>query len=72
MKLSALSLAGALFAAAIPLSASTAPVAADQGSANGGQQATSAAPACPAGYYWEPAGYVHHGKFREAHCARRW
>ena len=24
---------------------------------------------CPAGQYWEPAGYVADGKWREAHCA---
>jgi hypothetical protein len=27
------------------------------------------AQACPAGQYWEPAGYVADGKWREAHCA---
>ena len=24
---------------------------------------------CPAGYYWEEAGYAHHAKWRPAHCA---
>jgi hypothetical protein len=73
MKFPALYLAGALIAAAIPLSASAAPVAADQGSAVSGRQATSATtPTCPPGYYWEPDGYARHGKFRLAHCAPRY
>jgi hypothetical protein len=71
MKLPALYVAGALIAAAIPLSASVAPVAADQGSASSGRQATSATPTCPPGYYWEPDGYAPHGKYRPAHCAPR-
>jgi hypothetical protein len=70
MKLRALYLAGVLIAAAIPLSVSAAPVAGDQGS--NGQQATSATPTCPPGYYWEPEGYARHGKFRPAHCAPRY
>jgi hypothetical protein len=32
----------------------------------------SAAYVCPNGYYWVPAGYAKHGKFRPAHCSRRW
>jgi hypothetical protein len=24
---------------------------------------------CPPGYYWEPAGYASHAKWRPAHCA---
>jgi hypothetical protein len=27
-------------------------------------------PACPAGTHWEEAGYVGHGKYRPARCAR--
>jgi hypothetical protein len=27
-------------------------------------------PACPPGTHWEEAGYVSHGKYREARCAR--
>ena len=29
-----------------------------------------AAQGCPPGTHWEPAGYVHDGKWRDAHCAR--
>jgi hypothetical protein len=28
------------------------------------------AQACPPGTHWEPAGYVHDGKYRDARCAR--
>ena len=28
------------------------------------------AQACPPGTHWEPAGYVHDGKWRDARCAR--
>jgi hypothetical protein len=72
MKFRALYLAGSLIAAAIPLLASIAPAAADQGSAISGRQAASATPACPPGYYWEPDGYARHGKYRPAHCAPRY
>jgi hypothetical protein len=30
---------------------------------------TQVADACPAGQYWEEAGYVADGKWRPAHCA---
>jgi len=29
-----------------------------------------AANACPPGTHWEPAGYVHDGKWRDARCAK--
>jgi len=71
MKLRALYLTGAFIAAAIPLSVSATPGAADHQAAIAGRQATSATPTCPPGYYWEPDGYAPHGKFRPAHCAPR-
>jgi hypothetical protein len=70
MRLHALYLTGALIATAIPLSAGAAPLAADHDT--GTRQAASAAYTCPPGYYWEPDAYAPHGKFRPAHCARRW
>ena len=36
--------------------------------ANSGQP--PAANACPPGTHWEPAGYVHDGKWRDARCAK--
>jgi hypothetical protein len=72
MKLQALCLTGALVAATIPLSAGAVPVAAGQAAGTGVRQAASAAYTCPPGYYWEPDAYAPHGKFRPAHCARRW
>jgi hypothetical protein len=36
------------------------------------EEATQAADRCGPGWYWEQAGYAPHGKFRAAHCARRW
>jgi hypothetical protein len=66
MRLNALCLIGAVTVLAIPLSAGAVPAQADR------QAATPAAFTCPPGYYWEPAGYAQHGKFRLAHCAARW
>jgi hypothetical protein len=66
MKLHALCLAGALIAAAIPLSAGAVPVAAHH------EAGASTPYTCPPGYYWEPDAYAPHGKFRPAHCAPRW
>jgi hypothetical protein len=80
MRLNALYLIGTLTISAIPLSAGA--VAAQPAGAvpaqSGGQTAVSAprgtpaTQACPSGYYWESSGYAKHGKFRPAHCARRW
>jgi len=72
MRLHALYLVGVTIAAAIPLSAGAAPVAADYQTAATARQVTLAAYACPPGYYWEPGAYAPHGKFRPAHCALRW
>ena len=71
MRLHALSLTGALIAAAIPLSAGAVPVAANYEAGTGARQVASATYACPPGYYWEPNAYAPHGKFRPAHCAPR-
>jgi hypothetical protein len=35
-------------------------------------QSAQATGVCPPGYYWEAAGYIHHSKYRPAHCAIRW
>ena len=72
MRLNVLCLIGALSVLAIPLSARAVPAQASRQEAAGAQQTTLAAYACPPGYYWEPAAYAPHGKFRSAHCARRW
>jgi len=72
MRLHALYLVGVTIAAAIPLSAGAAPVGAGYQTAATARQATLAAYTCPPGYYWEPAAYAPHGKFRPAHCALRW
>jgi hypothetical protein len=72
MRLHGLFLAGALVAAAIPLSAGAALVPAGRETGASARQAAAATYACPAGYYWEPDAYAPHGKFRPAHCALRW
>ena len=72
MRLNAFYLAGALIAAAIPLSAGAMPVAEEREAATQVRQAALVAYTCPPGYYWEPDGYAPHGKFRPAHCAPRW
>ena len=82
MRLNALCLIGCLAASAIPLSAGAEPaqsavaVRAAQSEPQGFVSAPPRDPApartCPSGYYWEPASYAKHGKFRLAHCARRW
>jgi hypothetical protein len=80
MRLNALCLIGSLAALAIPLPAGAATAqSAEAISAQWSQQSAITAPrgksagyVCPTGYYWVPAGYAKHGKFRLAHCARRW
>jgi len=72
MRLHALCLTAALIAAAIPLSAGGAPVAANYVAGANARQAASTMYTCPPGYYWEPDAYARHGKFRPAHCALRW
>jgi hypothetical protein len=80
MRLNALCLIGSLAALTIPPAASA--VSAQSSEAVSaqwrGQEAVTAPQGklatdiCPPGYYWEPDGYAPHGKFRLAHCARRW
>jgi len=80
MRLNALCLIGSLAALAIPLPAGAVPAqSVGAVSAQWGRQAAVTAPqgkpaayVCPPGYYWEPDAYARHGKFRPAHCARRW
>jgi hypothetical protein len=72
MRLHALYLAGALILATVPFAAGAAPAATDHQAGTSERQAASATPTCPPGYYWEPDAYATHGKFRPAHCARRW
>jgi hypothetical protein len=72
MRLNALCLIGAVAVLAIPQSAEAVPAQADRQAAVSAEQARPAAFPCPPGYYWEPAAYAPHGKFRPAHCAVRW
>ena len=72
MRLNALLLISGLAISTIPLAAGAAPAQTDRQSAVSGSRATTAAYACPPGYYWELASYAPHGKLRAAHCARRW
>ena len=72
MRVNALCLIGAVAVLAIPLSAGAAPAQADRQAAGGTEQARPAPFPCSPGYYWEPAAYAPHGKFRLAHCAARW
>ena len=71
MKLRSLYVTGALITTAIPLSALAAPAPANHQTAISGEQAVSAKKSCPAGWIWEPAGYMGNGHWRPAHCARR-
>jgi hypothetical protein len=70
MRLHALYLAGALAALAIPLSAGAQPVQANR-QAPATEQYAAPPTACPAGWVWEPAGYLTSGKWEAAHCAFR-
>jgi hypothetical protein len=70
MRLNTLCLIGALTVLTTPLLARAVPAQARQTPDR--QQAATATYTCPLGYYWEPDGYVSSGKFRPAHCARRW
>lgn len=80
MRLNALCLIASLAASAIPLSAGAVPAEpagavpaqSDRQAAVNTPRDMSATPACPPSYYWEPSSYAKHGKFRLAHCARRW
>ena len=72
MRYNTLCLIAALTVAGTPFSAGAVQARADRQAAAGTEQTTSAAYTCPTGYYWEPDAYAPHGKFRPAHCARRW
>jgi hypothetical protein len=72
MRLSTLCLIGALTVTAIPLSAYAMPQQSYRQQAASALQDTPAGGTCAPGWYWEPAGYVTHGKFRPAHCAPRY
>jgi hypothetical protein len=71
MRMHGLYLTGALIAAAIPLSVGAAPAPANYQSAASVAQAAPAPDTCPAGWIWEPAGYMGNGHWRPAHCAPR-
>jgi hypothetical protein len=69
MRLNTLYLMGALAVAAAPLSALAQPVQANRQLAV--EQYAPTPAACPAGWVWEPAGYMGNGHWRPAHCAAR-
>ena len=71
MGMRSLYLASALIATAIPLSAGAAPAPSNQQSTVSVEQAVPAMETCPAGWVWEPAGYMGNGHWRPAHCASR-
>ena len=68
MRLNTVCLLGALAVAAVPLSAVAQPVQANRQAA---EQYAATPAACPAGWVWEPAGYMGNGHWRAAHCAAR-
>jgi hypothetical protein len=70
MRLNTLYLMSALAVAAVPLSAAAQPVQSNPQTAAAEQYAPTPAP-CPAGWVWEPAGYMGNGHWRPAHCAAR-
>jgi hypothetical protein len=69
MRLNTLYLMGALAFAAPPLSAVAQPAQANRQPA--AEQYAPTPAACPAGWIWEPAGYMGSGHWRPAHCAAR-
>jgi hypothetical protein len=62
-------LMAALAIAAVPLPAAAQSVQGNRQTAAEQYAATPAA--CPAGWVWEPAGYMGDGHWRPAHCAAR-
>ena len=68
MRLNTVYLLGALAVAAVPLSAVVQPVQANRQAA---EQYAPTSAACPAGWVWEPAGYMGNGHWRAAHCVAR-
>jgi hypothetical protein len=69
MRMHALDLAGAVVAAAIPLSPEAQPMQENRETVASAEQTTSAPEACPPGWVWEDAGYLGGGTWRPAHCA---
>jgi hypothetical protein len=69
MRLNTLYLMSALVVASVPLSAAAQPV--QPNSQAAAQQYAPTPAACPAGWVWEPAGYMGNGHWRPAHCAAR-
>jgi len=72
MRLNTLCLIGSLTVTAMPLTAGATSPQLYRQQIVGVQRDAPAATACAPGWYWEPAGYVTHGKFRPAHCAQRY
>ena len=70
MRLHALYVTGALTALAIPLSAGAQTLQTNRPATTTEQYASTPA-ACPAGWVWEPAGYMGNGHWRPAHYAAR-
>ena len=68
MRLNTVYLMGALVVAMAPLAAAAQPVPADRQAT---EQYASTPAVCPAGWVWEPAGYMGNGHWRSAHCAAR-
>src|SRR5260370_41415999 len=66
MRLNTVYLLGALAVAAVPLSAVAQPVQANRQAA---EQYAPTPAACPAGWVWEPAGYMGNGHWRGAEWA---
>jgi hypothetical protein len=71
MRLQAAYLVGALAVTMIPLSAGAQSLFAGNQPGRNTQAATQSIGVCPSGWYWEQAGYISRGKWREAHCAPR-
>jgi hypothetical protein len=71
MRMRSLIMTSALIATAVPLCAVAGPAAANDLSAANVEQAAPAPENCPAGWIWEPAGYMGNGHWRPAHCAPR-
>jgi hypothetical protein len=71
MRMRSLYLTSAVLAMALPLSAIAAPALVDRPAAANVEQAASTPDACPAGWIWEPAGYMGNSHWRPAHCAPR-
>ena len=71
MRLRMLYLIGAFAVTAIPLSVAAQSSAANHQWTANAQADNQAVHQCPAGYDWEPAGYLGGGTWRPARCASR-